>query len=135
RRRVDLRNELVRKVADDLVDAGVLTREQVKNPYYYRHQVIEYAKLHVRAKGTGKKLRQPHWARRMGSTLDINANLLEAEFEWLQRAMTDIATARTIEWLKQSEHNIRDEVRAKAREHNQRLVDQLLAKDLKENGY
>src|SRR5690606_17522183 len=104
-----------RQLANDLVSAGVLDQERVRNPAYYRHQVLDYARAQVAyAKGPGKKLKTPKWARRMGSTLDINANLLEAEFEWMQKALTDIATARTIEWFKKSDYNVRGQVVAAA---------------------
>ena len=134
--KIRLRQEISTRIANDLVDSGVLHKEQIKNPAYYRHQVLDYARAQVAyAKGAGKKLKTPHWARRMGSRLDINVNLLEAEFEWMQKALTDIATARTIEWFKQSEYNVRAQVIANAKAHNQRLVDAILEKDIDENGY
>lgn len=135
-RKVSIRNQKVREVSEALVEAGVLKRAQIKNPAYYRHQVLDYARAQVTyAKGTGKKLKTPHWARRMGSRLDINANLLEAEFEWMQKALTDIATARTIEWFKRSDYNLHDDVVAQAKAHNQALVNGLLKRDLKQNGF
>lgn len=135
-RKVSIRNQKVREVSEALVEAGVLKRAQIKNPAYYRHQVLDYARAQVTyAKGTGKKLKTPHWARRMGSRLDINANLLEAEFEWMQKALTDIATARTIEWFKRSDYNLHDDVVAKAKAHNRALVNGLLKRDLKQNGF
>ena len=136
RDRVQLRNRLVRQVADELVRSGVLSEEQVRNPAYYRHQVLDYARAQVnRAKTAGKKLRSPMWARRLGSRLDINANLLEAEFEWLQKALTDVAVADTIEWFKDSSYNIRNDVVASARAHNQKIVDGILAQDLRQNAF
>lgn len=121
------RKLIIRQVANDLVRSGVLHRDQVKNPAYYRHQVLDYARA-VRnyAKGTGKKLRTPYWAKRMGSTLDINANLLEAEFDWLHKAFMGIETVKTIDWIKRSEHNIRRDVIDAAKAHNERLVQEKL---------
>lgn len=117
-----------RKVAQELVDAGVLEAEQIKNPSYYRHQVLEYARAQMQyAKTPGKKLRTPKWAKRMGSTLDINANLLEAEFDWLNKAFVDIPVAETIEWIKKSEHNILEDLKAEAKSGNQSGVDAKLA--------
>lgn len=121
------RKLIIRKVADDLVRSGVLHKDQVKNPAYYRHQVLEYARtVQNYAHGTGKKLRTPYWAKRMGSTLDINANLLEAEFDWLHKAFMGIETVKTIDWIKKSEHNIRRDVIASARANNERLINELL---------
>ena len=130
------RKLIVRGIANQLVDAGVLTAEQIKNPAYYRHQVLDYARAQVKyAQGAGKRVRAPRWARRMGSMLDINANLLEAEFEWLHKAMTDIATAKTIEWVKDSEHNVRGDVILAARQSNASGVRARLARDQDENGF
>lgn len=134
--KVRMRNDLVRRVADDLVEAGVLSRQQIRNPAYYRHQVLDYARAQVAyASGPGKKLQTPKWARRMGSRLDINANLLEAEFEWMQKALTDIAVANSIQWFKNSDYNIRDRVVANARQHNQRRVARMLERDIEANGF
>ncbi len=134
--KVEMRREISRRIANEMVEAGVLHADQIKNPAYYRHQVLEYARSQVAyAKGAGKRLKTPHWARRMGSKLDINANLLEAEFEWMQKALTNIAEARTIEWFKNSQYNQRAKTIENAKAHNDRLVDRLLQKDIQENGY
>jgi predicted RNA methylase len=135
-RKLAERKTIVDLVADDMVRYGVLHKEQIKNPAYYRHQVLDYARLQKKyARGAGQALRSPHWAKRKGSRLDINANLLEAEFEWMQKALTDIAIARTITWFKESQYNVRDSVRANAKAHNARLVDKLLADDLQARGW
>ena len=106
-------------IAEAMVRSGVLTREQIRNPAYFRHMVLDYARHEARmARGTGSKIKSPYWARRMGSMLDINANLLEAELDWLQKAQIDIATADTIEWLKNSSHNIREQLRSEAKATN-----------------
>jgi hypothetical protein len=133
--KVRQRQLFTRKIANLLVDAGVLHKDSVKNPAYYRHQVLDYARAQVAyAKGAGKKVKTPHWATRHGSELDINANLLEAEFDWLHKALTDISTAKTIGWIKRSEHNIRPAIVKQARDQNAALMQQALDKDLKDNG-
>lgn len=125
--KVRQRKLIVRDVADRLVAAGVLHRDQIRNPAYYRHQVLDYARAMVQfAKGPGRQVKTPHWARRMGSTLDINANLLEAEFDWLHKALTDIATADTLAWIQDSGHNVRGRIIAAARAHNDKGVKALL---------
>ncbi|WP_017182296.1 hypothetical protein [Sphingobium xenophagum] len=121
-----------RTIANDLVAAGVLEAEQIKNPAYYRHQVLEYARAEQKraagVKGVGARLRTPKWAKRMGSSLDINANLLEAEFDWLNKAFTDIPIANGIEWIKRSEHNILESLKAEATASNKKGVAAALAK-------
>src|SRR3546814_18344427 len=87
--------------------------------------VLDYARaLQAVARfGTAaEKLRSPGWARRQGGGIDINANLLEAEFDWLHKAFVDIETAKTIAWIKASHHNIHDRLVQEARDHNPQLV-------------
>jgi len=112
-----------KRLADDMVRAGVLTREQIKNPAYFRHMVLDYARHEARMARSGQsKIKSPYWARRLGSSLDINANLLEAELDWMLKARTDIATADTISWVKESSHNIRDQLRDQARASNSAAI-------------
>jgi hypothetical protein len=117
-----------RRLAQQMVEAGVLTAEQVRNPAYFRHMVLDYARAEARLARTGK-IKSPYWAKRMGSQLDINANLLEAEFEWMMKARNDISTANVIDWLKQSPHNIRDELRAKAKAANKEAMAEIIHND------
>jgi N12 class adenine-specific DNA methylase len=112
------RKAYVRAVSDRMVATGVLTREQVKNPAYFRHMVLDYARHEAALAHGPNKVKSPYWAKRMGSKLDINANILEAELDWLQKAQIDIATAETLEWVKNSPHNIRETLRAKGRAEN-----------------
>src|SRR5207237_8622490 len=53
----------------------------------------------------------------------------EAEFDWLAKALTDIPTARTIEWLKRSEHNILPRLRREAKASNDAKLAQAIADD------
>lgn len=130
------RKLVVRAISQQLVTEGVLAQEQVQNPAYYRHMVLDYARAQVQyAKDPASKLRAPYWAQRKGSQRDINANLLEAEFDWLYKALTDIASAKTIRWIDESPLNVRDAVTQRARQHNQAGVDAALAADLQANGF
>jgi hypothetical protein len=61
--------------------------------------------------------------------IDINSNLLEAEADWMLKAHTDIQTAQTLNWLKDSEHNIREQLRKRAKAEN----DEAYAEALKHN--
>ena len=115
------------RIANEMVRAGVLTREQIKNPAYFRHMVLDYARHEAMLARSPSKVKSPYWAKRMGSSLDINANLLEAELDWLQKAQIDIATADTIEFIKNSELNQREELRQRARDDNKQAIDAILA--------
>jgi len=125
------RQAISEDVVKDLLDAGVLTKEQVSNPSYYRHMVLEYARAQRAnySKSTPGKLRETFWHGREGSDKDINTNYLEAEFDWLHKAYTDVAVAKTIDHIKKSEHNIRDSVLAAAKAHNETEVQKILAGD------
>jgi hypothetical protein len=60
------RKALNRTIAQELVAAGVLDAERLKNPAYYRHVVLDLRQAEAaaaRVKGVGKKLRSPRWAR------------------------------------------------------------------------
>lgn len=134
--KVRARKRFVSSIAQQLVDAGVLDRERIKNPAYYRHQVLDYARAQMAlARSTDSKVKAPKWAKRMGSELAINANLLEAEFDWLQKALTDIETAKTIKWIKGSEHNIREDVLRQVREHNRANLAVAISADMQRNGF
>jgi hypothetical protein len=121
------RKAYVKSWSDAAVMAGVLTRDQVKNPAYFRHMVLDYARHEAKLAHGPNKVKSPYWAKRMGSTLDINANYLEAELDWLQKMQIDIATADTLEHVKNSEHNIRDQLRDRARSDNKAALAVALA--------
>lgn len=134
--KVRLRKAYNKRVARAMVDAGIFTEQQIKNPSYYRHQVLEYARMREeRQRGTAGRLRSPRWAKREGSTLDINANLLEAEFEWLARAFTNLAEAETIEWIDRSPHNVRRRAIGDAKARNKKLMADAIAADMAANGF
>lgn len=122
------RNRFVSAISRDLVDAGILKKEQLQNPAYFRHQVLDYARAQQSHLGSRKQLKTPRpgYAKgRKGSTLDINANYLEAEFEWLHRAMADIATAKAIETIKQ-DYDRHELARTAAESTNQDAIADML---------
>lgn len=131
------RKLIARGIANRLVEAGILHREQIKNPAYYRHQILDYARATVEeAKKPRKKraIHSPKWAKRMGSSKNINA-ILEAEFEWLYKALTGLAEAELIKSIKTSDHNTRDEAVLAARQSNANGLREALAKDMVANAY
>jgi hypothetical protein len=126
------------QLAEQMVDAGILTREQIRNPAYYRHMVLDYARAQIEAAQNGGtiivngkpvRVRSPYWAKRKGSSLDINSNLLEAEADWMLKAFADIQTAQTLNWIKDSDHNIREQLRTRAKDANKEAY----ADELKSN--
>jgi hypothetical protein len=115
-----LRAEALEKTKRALLDAGVMTEEQFSNPSYFRHQVLEYAMERQGTQGASKVRRpRPGYAKkREGSTLDINANYLEAEFEYLHRALIDVAASKTIDRLREK-YDKRPEALAQAKKWNE----------------
>ena len=82
RDRADIRKASSDAIAQELVRSGILNSEDVKNPNYFRHVVLEYARAEaIHAQTPGHRLKSPRWARRFGSKKDTNTNFLEAEFE------------------------------------------------------
>ncbi|MBF0311460.1 MAG: hypothetical protein HQL56_18245, partial [Magnetococcales bacterium] len=108
------RKVFIRQITDKLVDAGILSAESIRNPSYFRHQVLDYAKARQRAQGTSSvKTPKPGYARhREGTEKDINTNYLEAEFEWLHQAMIDLKMVEAIEKI-QGVYDQREAVKAK----------------------
>ena len=115
--RLAMRNEMLAELKRDLVGAGILSREHARNPAYFRHQVLFYARAQQMAFGSkAVKTPKPGYAkRREGSIADINANYLEAEFEYLHRAMIDLKMVETIKKLKR-DYDVRDQAEAAARD-------------------
>ena len=129
--RVRKRQVYVRRVARRMVDAGVLSPESLKRRNYIKHQVIEYAQMIRSSRVRG--VRKPKWAKRMGTTLEINTNLLEAESAWLMKALVDIQMAKVITQIAESsQYNHRGELKKAIREHNKPLVDQLVVEEFRE---
>ena len=129
-RRVRWRRAYVRNVAKRMVEAGVISPSRLQRKNYIRHQVIEYAQAELRASRT-KGVSKPKWARRMGTTLEINTNLLEVESSWLQKALVDIRTARAIRNFAESDYNRRDALKKTARDHNKELADALVVEEFR----
>lgn len=110
---VEKRNKIQNAIAQELVNSGILSEEQLKNNYY-RHQVLEYANMKATF-GGGKTLKtpKPGYAKgRKGSTYDINTNYVEAEFEFMAQALNDIETVKTIKAIEDTPLNISDKVRS-----------------------
>ena len=185
---VRARKSFTRLIANQLVEAGVLNADQIKNPAYYRHQVMDYVLLmreaaagrvtaaslkeaheadpaleqdqvlknplaraqvlkNVEGKATGPaakarrlvgkegaRIRTPKWAQRHGSSRAINANMLEAEFDWLFKAMVDIKTAKLLTWVKEHYKENLDAARDTAKAGNAAGMRAVLDRDMAEHG-
>ena len=125
RERRAIRDKVVKDIGRRMVAAGLLPEEILKRRGYITHEVLEYAKTQQRLAGSDSKLKTPKWARRKGTTKEINFNLLEAEASWMQRALVDLRVAETLDKLRKSKrYNKREELLGLVREHNRDLVDE-----------
>jgi len=92
-----------------------LTRE-----FYFRHQVLNYVNV-MGLFGSGERLRTPtyrsHLRPRTGSSLDINADYLQAENEVISQMLYDIEIARVIETVDRH-YNIQDDLKGLALHSN-----------------
>jgi len=127
------RSKLHYRMKHDLVDAGILTKKQVENPNYFRHQVLAFAQLERDAKQlfSGKKLKKPkpgYAKKRKGSLLDINANYIEAEFEYLSRALTDLKAVKALQKI-QRNYDIKDDLKVRARDMNESGVNSVISRE------
>jgi lysozyme family protein len=114
---ISKRNRLWEAITSELVQYGILKPEQLKENYF-RHQVLEYARAKA-TYGTGKRLRKPspgYAKRRKGSSMDINTDYVQTEFEVMAQAMTDIETARNIRKIENSPLNIKDQLKERAQD-------------------
>lgn len=91
---------------------GFDVSDRLLNEDYFRHQVLEYAKLDG-IFGTGKRLKTPasrsFLKKREGSALDINSDYLQAEYQVMGQMYHDIKVADTIAKIGQK-YNIKPKV-------------------------
>lgn len=115
-------------VREDAIDAygavGVDMRERLNREDYFRHQVLVYmqAKERIKAgleyKGPISKAKVPlnrgYLKAREGSTLDINANYLEAEMEVATQMIADTERLRALRRI-QKQYDIREKLKNEAK--------------------
>jgi len=122
--RMAIRTEEREVLKHQMISSGVLTYKQAQNPHYFRHQVLEYAKLRAQAGGRKGKVTSTYWHSRKGSDKDINANYFQAEADWMYKAHLDIATARFLNWLRTSGYNAKREMVARAKADNMAALEE-----------
>ena len=108
---------------------GFDTSKKLTKTDYFRHQVLEYAReRHL--KGTGSRVRTPTGRGflkvRQGSSMDINANYVQAEFEVMAQMVYDTQLAKVIRNVDRH-YNIRKSLEQEAKAQNneslQRIID------------
>lgn len=102
--------------------------DRISKEDYFRHQVLEYAGQRAKAPQTSidrQGLRSPtgrgFTKQRHGSTLDINANYLQADFEVMAQMEFDIAVAKVVA-LVDRVHNIQGNLKRAAKDANNHAI-------------
>lgn len=95
---------------------------------YFRHQVLEHAKQGA-VSGSGSKVRTPtgrgFLKTRKGSSFDINANYVQAEFEVMAQMVYDTELAKVIKHVDR-DHNIKKQLDAEAKTRNKEALTALI---------
>ena len=134
--RLKIRDRERERLRIALVDAGVLTPESARNPSYYAHKVLEYAREEGFATGAGgEKVATPRVFRREGSTKDISLNYAQVETQWMTTALHDIAIQKFLNWLADSEYNFRPALAHRARIMNESWATAALRVELERAKY
>ena len=120
-------------VAKKMVESELIPKESLERINYISHRVMEYEVADRQFGSPTGKLRTPKWAKRKGSTLEINMNLAQVEAKWLARAMVDIETVKALDKIKKSKYNKRDHVKTQVRGHNKAARDQAVVDEIREN--
>lgn len=96
---IERRQRVQAAVVDEAITEGILPESVKENPHYFRHMVLEYAnaKRWAGLSNTEVRAKRRGWQKqRQGSEKDINTNFLEAEYEVMSQTMKEIATAKTL---------------------------------------
>ena len=119
-RRIRARRAFNNKIKLRLYNAGLIDKESLTRKNYFTHRVLEYAHDSMMAwkKGPRSGLKKPRWFHREGTQLLINTNLIEAESQYLQKALMDLAEVEAINYFDGSDYNLRQELKTEIRAHN-----------------
>ena len=133
---LDSRDAFADTIRDDLVKEGVLNAKQVENRDYVKHIVLEFVNLEgTFSPGGGQKVVNPFQHRREGHEGAISTDLLAVDTEWMFRALSDIATGRFLNWLKDSKYNYHRQFFQMAVARNNRDVSRKLVSEAIRHGF
>ena len=126
REALDKRTKYWDTIKDEYVNAmgemGIDISTKFNRKNYFRHQVLEYINVKNAAanaiKGEGNKLKTPlnrgFSKERAGTTMDINTDYLQAEYEVMAQMVHDKAVAQMIVRIKNN-YDISDTLKAEAK--------------------
>lgn len=128
-RRQSIWDGIKRDYIKAMADIGFNVKDRLRNEDYFRHQVLLYANSGRELSKGGGGLRTPtgrgFLKKRGGSTLDINANYAQAEFEVMAQMMKDIEVAKAIRTIKDV-YDISKNLKASAKAQTQAAMEALM---------
>lgn len=126
------RAQFVKRLTEELVDAELLGEDVLKDDRYYHRQVMAYLnadedRAFVGA-GAGRqvRLRRRGFQRHRIGGSDFNTRYVEAEFEWVAQALSELKTKATLEKLEQQFDRV-EQLKKLAKQNNADLLVQRLA--------
>ncbi len=119
-RRVRARRAFNNKIKLRLYNKGLIDKESLSRKNYFTHKVLEFAHDSIMAYQHGRApgVKRPKYHPRRGTQLLINTNLIEAESQYLSKALMGLAEVELIEWIDQSNLNLREELKGEIRASN-----------------
>ncbi len=122
---LETRQQLMRRLREELVENNLLHEEVLENDAYYHHQVLEYMAMGRLTPGTSTadvRLSRKGWQiARVGSVKDFNTEYLQSEFVVIAQGLAQLETVHTLDKL-QAEADIRGELESEAKAWNYREV-------------
>ncbi len=133
RQSLETRRRFWRALKDDYIAAqkaiGFDVEDRFTRESYFRHQVLEWANARSVTYGTGQKLKTPtnrgFLKKRVGSSLNINTNYLEAELEVMAQMLYDIEPAKVIKLI-DNQYNIARQLKQEAKRLNRETLQKII---------
>ena len=129
---VRYRRKVINSLAVDAVKSGFLPADALKaKGSYMHHQVLQYAQARQAqgsggATGSGKGLHQPSVARRKGTDLAINTDLMDFEPKYMVEMYMKIEAAKLLNKIEGSRYNVAGKIRNRIKDHNTESFDEIL---------
>jgi len=136
---IKLRRELWEAIKKEYIDImndiNFPVADRLRRSKYYRHIIIDHIRADRVIPGV-IKLRTPTGAsylkKRHGSLKDYVSDYLMAEAEVMANMLFDIEKAKLIKYVKDSEHNIKNELKAAAKDMNRKNLNDILEAEAKD---
>lgn len=133
--RQELWEAIKKEYIDIMNDINFPVADRFRRSKYYRHIIIDHIRADRVIPGV-IKLRTPTGAsylkKRHGSLKDYVSDYLMAEAEVMANMLFDIEKAKLIKYVKDSEHNIKNNLKAAAKDMNRKNLNDILEAEAKD---